>query len=241
MSTLVFEFLAVFVIAILPQVLTGFYPDEMRTLLNNLPGNWKFITTLPGRLGSILLILFIGSLRQDDFQSIGLNWTKAASLSTLLAAGALSVYLLLILFLAGKRSAKSQEEMAATRQRVLIGLRYSDTSPPWKRLAAYSDVWIAVIGEELVYRGYLILLMSRQTGTLYPWIAFSLALSILVHLYQGRTWKLALGQMLIAALFIFVVVITGSLMAAIIPHLVYNTVWLTRAFKKPSSRAEATS
>lgn len=96
MSTLVLEFLTVFIIAILPQVLTGFYPDEMRTLLNSLPGNWKFITTLPGRLGSILLILFIGSLRQDDFQSIGLNWTQAASLSTLLAAGALSVYLLLI-------------------------------------------------------------------------------------------------------------------------------------------------
>jgi membrane protease YdiL (CAAX protease family) len=234
------EFLTVFVIAILPQVLTGFYPDEMRAMLNNLPGNWKFITTLPGRLGSILLILFIGSLRQDDFQSIGLNGVQAASFPTLLAAGALSVYLLLILFFASKRSAKSREEMAATRQRVLIGLRYSDTSTPWKRLAAYSDLWIAVIGEELVYRGYLVLLMSRQTGALFPWIAFSLALSILVHLYQGRTWKLALGQMLIAALFIFVVVITDSLMAAIIPHLVYNTVWLSRALKSPPNGAEAT-
>jgi len=42
-------------------------------------------------------------------------------------------------------------------------------------------------------------------------------------------------------LFIFVIVITDSPVAAIIPHLVYNTAWLSRALKNSSSGAEAMS
>jgi len=227
----ILEFFTVFVIAVLPQILTSFYPQEMRDLLNRLPGNWRFLSTFPSRLGVILLILYIGASRLDDLYSIGLDLYQAASSMTLLAAGLLTGYLLLIFVISNLRSKKAKEQIAETQQRTLAGLRYSTTAVFWQKLLYFVDIWLAVIGEELVYRGYLILLLGRGSGHLFPWIAFSLLLSILVHLYQGRTWKLVLGHTLLASLFIFAAVITNSLLAAIIPHLVYNTVWLARALR----------
>jgi len=120
----------------------------------------------------------------------------------------------------------------------MAGLVYSPTAGVWQKLLYFIDLWLAVIGEELVYRGYLILLLGSQTGNLYAWMAFSATLSVVVHLYQGRTWRVAISHMLLACLFIFVAVITNSLFAAIIPHLVYNTVWLIRALRnKPNEEA----
>ena len=226
---LILEFSVVFIVAILPQVLTSFYPDEMRALLGRLPGNWKYLSTLPNRIGVILLVLFISASRLDEFRSIGLNLTEALSPTALIVTGLLTGYLLLIFVFSRLRSKKVRDESANVRQTTLAALRYSDTTGFWKKLFAFGDLWLAVIGEELVYRGYLILLLGRQTGNLFPWIAFSVTLSIVIHLYQGRTWRLAISHMILASLFIFAAVVTNSLFAAIIPHLVYNTVWLIRA------------
>jgi membrane protease YdiL (CAAX protease family) len=235
---LTLEFSVVFTVAILPQVLTSFYPDEMRGLLNKLPGNWKYLSTLPNRIGVILLVLYISSSRLDGFRFIGLNLSEALSPTALLVTGLLTGYLLLIFVFSRLRSNKVKDETINMQQRTLAALRYSDTTGFWKKLFAFADLWLAVIGEELVYRGYLILLLGRQTGNLIPWIAFSVALSIVIHLYQGRTWRLAAGHMILASLFIFVAVITNSLFAAIIPHLVYNTTWLIRALgNKPKEEA----
>jgi membrane protease YdiL (CAAX protease family) len=227
--TLILEFSVVFAVAILPQVLTSFYPDQMRDLLARSPGNWKYLSTLPSRIGAILLVLYISASRLDEFHSIGLNLSEALSPMALLVTGLLTGYLLLIFVFSRFRSKKVRDETANLRQTTLAALRYSDTTGFWKKLFAFGDLWLAVIGEELVYRGYLILLLGRQTGNLIPWIAFSVTLSIVVHLYQGRTWRLAISHMILASLFIFAAVVTNSLFAAIIPHLVYNTVWLVRA------------
>jgi membrane protease YdiL (CAAX protease family) len=231
MSPSILEFLAVFFMAILPQILTSFYPDGMRELLNGLPGNWRFITALPSRIGVILLILYIAAGRQDAFHSIGLNLQKDASFVPLLAAAFLTFYLLLILALANKRSAQRKQETAAMQQRTLLGMRYLGPLSSSQRFFTFVDLWLGVIGEELVYRGYLILLLGAQTGSFAPWIIFSVALSVLVHLYQGRTWRIAVSHAILAGLFILVIMLTRSLFAAILPHLAYNTVWLARALK----------
>jgi membrane protease YdiL (CAAX protease family) len=231
MPALILEFLAVFFVAILPQVLTSFYPDDMRERLNGLPGNWRFLAALPNRIGVIFLILYIAAGRRDAFHSIGLNLQADASFVPLLAAAFLTVYLLLIFVFANKRSAQRKQETAAIQQRTLLGMRYLGPMNSWQRFFTFVDLWLAVIGEELVYRGYLILLLGYETGSFTPWIIFSVALSVLVHLYQGRTWRLAISHAILAGLFILAMMFTKSLFAAIIPHLVYNTVWLIRALK----------
>ena len=238
MFTLIFEFFTVFILAILPQILSSFYPDEMRDVLSKLPGNWRFFSTLPSRIGVILLVLYISASRRDDFHSIGLNFQQAASPLALFATGFLTGYLLLIFVVSRLRSKKVKDQIVNVRQRTMAGLVYSPTAGVWQKLLYFIDLWLAVIGEELVYRGYLILLLGSQTGNLYAWMAFSATLSVVVHLYQGRTWRVAISHMLLACLFIFVAVITNSLFAAIIPHLVYNTVWLIRALRnKPNEEA----
>jgi membrane protease YdiL (CAAX protease family) len=231
MSTPILEFLTVFTIAILPQILISFYPEEMRYMLNNLPGNWRFITTIPSRVGPILLILYIAAGRFDAFHSVGLNVYEALSPLTVILTVFFTGYLLLIFVFSGLRSKKVKDEVANIQQRTLAVLRYSNITGFWQKLIAFGDLWLAVIGEELVYRGYLVLMLGWQTGTFTPWIILSIALSMLVHLYQGRTWRVALSHMILAALFILAVMVTRSLFAAIIPHLVYNTVWLMRALK----------
>jgi membrane protease YdiL (CAAX protease family) len=238
MSSLILEFFTVFILAILPQALISFYPDEMREALGKLPGNWRFISTLPSRIGVILLMVFIASSRWDEFYSIGLNPHQAASSMTLICAGLLTGYLLLIFLVSNWRSKKVKNQITDVQQRTLAGLRYSPAAGFWQRLFYFVDLWLAVIGEELVYRGYLVLLLSRDTGSLLPWMILSLTLSMVVHLYQGRTWRLALSQLVFASLFMFAAVITRSLVAAIIPHLIYNTVWLIRALRN-MSRQEA--
>ena len=241
----ILEFISVLTLAVLPQVLVSFYPDEMRHLLGKLPGNWRLLSTLPSRIGVILLVLYISASRLDEFHSIGLNFREARSPITLLAAGFLTVYLLLIFIFSNLRSKKVKEEITNIQQRTLAILQYSNSAGFWQRLFYFVDLWLAVIGEELVYRGYLILLLGRQTGSFTPWIIFSIALSIVIHLYQGRTWRLALGQMILAILFILAVMVTKSLFAALIPHLVYNTVWLMRALGNTpgvdTARSEGTS
>jgi membrane protease YdiL (CAAX protease family) len=230
------EFSVVFTVAILPQVLIAFYPDEIRDLLSKLPGNWRFLSTLPSRIGAILLILYISATRSDEFHSIGLNLQDATSSLALLGTGLLTGYLLLIFVFSSLRSKKVKGEITNMQQRTLTILRYSNTTGFWQRLFYFIDLWLAVIGEELVYRGYLILLLGRQTGNLIPWMTFSVTLSIVVHLYQGRTWRLAISHMIFASLFIFAAVVTNSLFAALIPHLAYNTVWLIRALRHTSKK-----
>jgi membrane protease YdiL (CAAX protease family) len=87
-------------------------------------------------------------------------------------------------------------------------------------------LWLGVIAEDLVFRGYLVLGLGARTGSYFPWMVLSIILSIAAHLYQGVSWKLMLGQGLFALIFTGVSLITNN-DTAIIPHLVY-TIWLLR-------------
>jgi membrane protease YdiL (CAAX protease family) len=232
MSFSILEFLVVFVTAILPQVLISFYPDGLQDQLGKImTGRWRFLTALPARLGAILLILFIVSTRADGFHTIGLTVEEVTSLSTLVTAVFLTAYLLLIFVLSDLRSKKTKEQTQQIQQRTLAGLRYSKPKNFLESFAYFVDIWLAVIGEELVYRGYLILLLGRETGSYIPWVLLSVILSAIIHLYQGRSLRVALGHMIFAGLFIAAMLITGSVFAAIVPHLIYNTIWLIRAMR----------
>jgi membrane protease YdiL (CAAX protease family) len=232
MPIALFEFLTVFILAILPQILVSFYPEKLRVLLVNFPDNWRFLSTLPSRLGVILLILYLALSRQDDLNIMGLNLQNVFSFKTLFAAGFLTVYLLLIFVVVDRRSKRMQPEIRSVQERTLLAMRIPPHAAGLHKALAFVDLWLAVIGEELVYRGYLILMLGRESGSYMPWIIFSLILSVLIHLYQGRHLRLILTHLILAGFFILAMMVAQSLWAAIIPHLVYNTVWLTRTLRR---------
>ena len=107
----------------------------------------------------------------------------------------------------------------------------------WGKTGYLFSLWLGGIAEDLVFRGYLVLGLGAQTGSYYPWIVLSIFLSVASHLYQGVNRRIMLGQMIFAAIFITISLITRSVITAIIPHLVYDTIWLLRGWEKDSKSA----
>lgn len=85
-----------------------------------------------------------------------------------------------------------------------------------------------VMAEEIVYRGYLVLLLGTRTGMYVPWMILSVILSIVIHLYQGIKLVNIVSHLAFASLFIGLTVATQNLAAAIGPHLVYNFIYTVR-------------
>ena len=242
MSKIILEILTVLVIAVLPQVLNSFYPQEWKDLLAKFPANWRSASAFFSRIGMILLALYIFANHLNGYHIIGLTIREIQSFPTLLTAGGLTIYLSLIFVFSRLRSQKTKQEIAIRQERTLAVLRYAPNAGFWKSLPSFVDIWLAVLGEELIYRGYFVLLLGAVTGTFVPWVLLSITLSILVHLYQGLTLKVALGHAILAAIFITAILITKSLFAAIIPHLVYDTIWLIRALRStPKEEAPSPS
>ncbi|MGB8645349.1 MAG: CPBP family glutamic-type intramembrane protease [Anaerolineae bacterium] len=119
----------------------------------------------------------------------------------------------------------------------------------WERVAFLVVLAFTVIAEDLVFRGYLVLWWGARTGTFIPWAVLSVALSVLVHLYQGRgapapdglpvsplRTPLMLRTILfhagLAGLFVGVTVVTHNLAAAIVPHLWYDIVWTVGVWRR---------
>ncbi len=110
----------------------------------------------------------------------------------------------------------------------------------WERLAFLAVLPFVVIAEDMVYRGYLVLLLGTRTGTFVPWIILSIALSVLLHLYQGPHLRFILFHMISAGFFIALVLATHNLLAAIIPHLYYDFVWAIGAWRRAERPKEET-
>jgi membrane protease YdiL (CAAX protease family) len=231
MSKIILEILTVLVMAVLPQVLNSFYPQEWKDLLAKFPANWRSASAFFSRIGMILLALYIFANHPGGYHIVGLTNQEIQSFPVLLTAGALTIYLSLIFVFSKLRSQKTKQEIEVRQQNTLAALRYSPNAGFWGTLLSFVDIWLAVLGEELIYRGYFVLLLGAVTGTFVPWVVLSITLSVLVHLYQGFTWKVALGHAILAAIFIAAALITKSLFAAIVPHLVYDTIWLARALR----------
>jgi membrane protease YdiL (CAAX protease family) len=104
-----------------------------------------------------------------------------------------------------------------------------------ERLAYLSVLPYMVISEELVYRGYLVLFLGSQTGTFVLWILLSMILSVMIHLYQGRSLRLMAFHALFAGFFICLALLTGNLLMSIAAHLAYNLAWSFQTWKRAGS------
>ncbi len=111
----------------------------------------------------------------------------------------------------------------------------------WDRLAFLAVLPFEVIAEDMVYRGYLVLLWGTRTGTFIPWIILSIALSVVLHLYQGLQLRMIIFHVLAAGLFIALLLTTHNLLAAIVPHLYYDFLWATGAWRRAARAKEETA
>jgi membrane protease YdiL (CAAX protease family) len=229
MKTLL-EFSIVFVGMILPQILSSLFRVQIRRMQEGIPNLLRLSLQGLNYAGSILVLLYIAIGQPGGLASIGLTLVPSQLPRTLYMAAGATCYLLLVFVIIRFRSKDVQQDVQIRQRQVLAAMGYSQYRALPERVAAMINLWLGVVVEELVFRGYLILLLGARTGSYIPWLVFSIFLTVTVHLYQGFTWKVAYAHVFFAGVFIVAALVTGNLVAALIPHLVYDTVWILQGW-----------
>ncbi len=233
----IFEFLAIFTTSILNHIIGAFFyskrPDYMKsfTVTENLLRDWG------SSISAIFVVVLVASNQPDGLASIGILTGQSSAVTNLNAIliGLISISLLVIAIAYGQKFIlhvrKKEPETKIDVSNPAVGrvLQYRDIS----ELIAYLSVLpFIVISEDLVYRGYLVLLLGNRTHTFIPWIILSIILSIIVHLYQGRKINYMALIAISSALFIGLTIATGNILAPIAGHLFYDLSWAVGIWKK---------
>jgi hypothetical protein len=241
---LLLEFLAIFVIAILPMIVSSRLFASDKTYVKTMPIKQRVLLEITRDLGVILLIAYIVSSRPEGWRYVGLaidpNAFEGAAILSVAATG----YMLFILLQARAR-AKKNKQLEEQSKEIFEAGAWSNFKTWGERILYLPVLWLAVITEDIIFRGYLIFALSARTGRLMPWIILSITLSILIHLYQGINFRIIWSHVMFAGIFIIVALMAQTVIAAIIPHLVYDTVWILSGWAKLSKKemrsSEATS
>ena len=102
---------------------------------------------------------------------------------------------------------------------------------PKKRILALIMLLLAVISEEILYRGYIVLFLGTRTDQIIIFGLLSIFITVFGHLYQG-TDKIVY-HMGLAIVFVLSTLITKSILISITIHLFINifailTLWKTK-------------
>ena len=121
-----------------------------------------------------------------------------------------------------------------TEHRERIRKLYAPTSTP-EYLWAIAGGTCAGICEEIAYRGVLLALLARLTESLGIAIVLCVVFFVLAHLPQGLRGAIGVGSL--ATIFHIVYAVTGSLLAPIIIHALYDIGIFTILFVDERRRA----
>jgi len=139
-----------------------------------------------------------------------------AIFDSFIIAGSIVAALLIVTLLRRSRSRRMQD-LPPER---FLEFAYHKTR--WDRLLYATVLPFSAVAEETVYRGYLVLLFSESAGVLSPWIALSIGLSIMIHLYQGVRAATLLFHIAVASLMIELTLYTGGIEGPIAVHAWWN-------------------
>jgi membrane protease YdiL (CAAX protease family) len=233
----IIEFCAVFAVSILNHLIGAFfyskradYPKSF-TVTENLLRYWG------GSISAILVVLLVAIDQPDGFASIGIpvSSNTAKTNSTTLLILFLSFFLLMFLMAGIQKivhyfSKKTPETNIDLSNPAIVSVnQFRDA---FELLAYLTVLPLIVISEELVYRGYLVLMLGNKTHTFIPWIILSIILSVAIHLYQGRNIINIVYHAIFATFFIGLTITTGNILAPITIHLIYNIVWTVQTWNK---------
>jgi hypothetical protein len=227
------EFIAVFVIAILPMILGSLSIASGSNYLKTMSIKERILIEVVRYLGEILLIAYIVSSHPEGWGYVGLaidpNEFDRAIVLTVAATG----YILVLLLIARAKKNKQYEKRS---KEVFETGAWSNFKTLGERIIYLPVMWLGVIAEDIIFRGYLIFPLGAQTGMIMPWIILSITLSVLGHLYQGGNFQSVLWHVLFAGVLIIVSLMAQTVIAAILPHLVYNTIWILLGWAKLSKK-----
>lgn len=182
-------------------------------------------------LGLIALIVFVASADPRGLASIGLNLNLGQTnwMSIVWALFALEIVLVVWSIVLRLTYRFLKRPLADVSSR-LAGFDFYRTGN--ERLAYMLTLMWAVAAEDLIFRGYLVMYLGSRTGFIWPWVVVSISLSVLAHLYQGRSMPLIVGHALIAATMIGLVMWTGNIIGLIGAHFLLDGVLIFRRWHR---------
>ncbi len=224
------EFFTVFSVAILPHLLGSIFILTNKDYLKHFLPWQRMISSGVHEVAKIFLLTYIATSLPIGLAAIGLKFTGIDISRAIAISGFATGYLLLVFVITKLRSKKIQERREELRKAVFEAGGFSSFKTLSQRAAYLVTLWLGVIAEDLIFRGYLVIGLGARTGTYWPWIILSILLSVAVHLYQGLSRQVVLAQVFFAIVFIVVSLTTGNVVAAILPHLVYDTIWVLQGW-----------
>ena len=173
----------------------------------------------------IAVVALVALMQPGGLNSIGINLeVKAGNFAAAVEGFCwFTAILILVYFIyrfgSGRKKPNEFEVRTSDRPEIIETAKFRSGI---ERLVYISILPVCVIAEEFVYRGYLVLLLGGRSGTYLPWALFSIALSVIVHLYQGRDLRNILIHLLLATSLVGITVVTKNLFASIVGHLFNN-------------------
>lgn len=224
----ILEFVAVMTVGVLPNLLAAFLhlrnADYLRkfeqlSVSEKLPNIWL------GAVGSISVVLLVAYQQPTGFASVGIRSGQWGSNILAVLIGFFGINIFLILFALGQKIIlsifrhPSPPALDKSSPSVTDNLSYEDN---WERIANLTVLPFSTIAEDLIYRGYLILLLGKLTNTFLPWALISIFIMVLLHIYQGRTTRRIIYHILLAGFFAVLTITTQNILAPITAHVYHN-------------------
>lgn len=232
----IIEFGAIFAVGILNHMIGAFFYSKRSNYQQVFTPTENLLRYWGGSISGILVVLLVAINNSNGLISIGI--ITNGNTGNPIFIGIISISFFLI-FLAGIqrlinyiRKIPSENKIDLSNPAV-TGL--SQYQSKLERLAYLTVLPFVVISEDLIYRGYLVLMLGSKTQSYLPWIILSVILSVIIHLYQGRNITTMLYQAAFALYFIILTIWTGNILTPITAHLYYDILWTLGVWKKANS------
>jgi len=218
-TDIVFHCIILLCLSIIPTLLGNIFRTSRRNIRKQDIDVWEvFFARILQSLTLISILLFFFLRSDEGLSLIGLGIETPGGVSNIILTSAIVfVYFNGIFGLCKKIINKGAPYLRQSYTHLdELMLLFS----PKLRILALLILFLSVICEEILYRGYIVLFLGTRLEQIISFGLISIILSVFGHLYQGKD-KIAY-HLLIAVLLVSLTIITKSILISITIHLFNN-------------------
>lgn len=212
----------------------GVFPFLVSSILTSRDGRknamdpfWGLAYRLVDNLCIIALVVFVALSSSGGLAAVGLRIGKGAEnwngvIWALFGMELpLGVWALILRMVRGRKG-YNQESADPSN------MAADDYRTPLERVSYLLVLVWTVAAEDLVFRGYLVLFWGARIGSYWPVVIVSVLLSVIAHLYQGRSPRLIFGHLIVAATMNGLLIWSGNIIPIILAHFVLDGILIFR-------------
>jgi membrane protease YdiL (CAAX protease family) len=228
------ELLAVLCIGVFPYLLAILFWKQIE---KNLDQNQTLQTAIKiiQSLGALSVVTYIALQQQNGLKAVGIDFSRTDEL----LGGIVAFSFFILLYALGHRLLIRKKPNVDYSRYDVKQMLLSRT--PLQRIFHIISLVLAVLAEEIIFRGYFLLLWGNRIDALILCAIISSVLFVILHLYQGK--RVIVYHILFATLLATITISTGSIMLAIGTHLYGNLLiqiklWILQAKGKIAEPSE---